>query len=311
MPLMKRLFRRLAEQNYYLAKARWMRGQRKAMQAFSGPPIIGYQMGKVGSSTIHASLNALHLDSPVYHVHFLNPRRVHEIEKQRRRYFRTERYGYLKRPWLYEFLYQQIREKDRQWKLITLVRDPIARNISTFFENLEVTKKGNTSGYIVRSDYYDFDIEVDLDHVEPLIELFFNRLVHERPLRYFDDEIRSVFGIDVFAGVFPTDKGYKLYRDDHADLLLIRLEDLDQCAATAFKDFLGIDGFTLISTNVASEKIYAPLYKEFKSRIRLPEDYVNSMYNSRYARHFYSDDEIRGFCYGWGSRQQAVNAMKN
>ena len=110
--------------------------------------------------------------------------------------------------------------------------------------------------------------------------------------------------------MFPVDKGYKLYRDDHADLLLIRLEDLDRCAETAFKEFLDIDGFTLIRTNVASEKIYAPLYKEFKSRIRLSEDYINRMYDSKYARHFYSDEEIRGFCDKWRSRQQVAKAMK-
>ena len=256
-------------------------------------------MGKVGSSTVQASLVALDLDQPVYHVHFLNPARVRQIEQQRRKYFRTERYGLLRRPWLYEFLYEQIEKKDRHWKLVTLVREPIARNISTFFENLEVTEKADTSAYAVRSAYYDFDVEVTLEKMDPLIELFFERLVHERPLRYFDDEISTVFGINVFDSGFPLERGFRIYQGENADLLLIRLENLDQCAAAAFKEFLGVDGFSLISANVASDKIYAPLYRAFKNSIRLPQDYIDRMYDSTYSCHFYSAEEIQQFRRRW------------
>jgi len=300
---MKRLLNYLAEQNYYSAKALWKWKQLKRMQAYGGDPIINYQMGKVGSSTIQSSLESLGLDQPVYHVHFLNPLRVREIERQRREYFRTEKQGSLRRPWLSEFLYERIQKKDRHWMLITLVREPIARNISTFFENLEVTKKAGAAHYAVRSDYYGFDIEVDLENLNPLIALFFDRLVHERPLRYFDDEIRTVYGIDVFESAFPRDKGFKIYQADNADLLLMRLENLDGCADPAFKAFLGIDELALVNTNVASNKVYAPLYKAFKRSICLPQDYVDRMYDSKYTRHFYSDEEIQQFRRRWMAGQ--------
>ena len=302
---MKSLVRHLAEQNYYTAKALWKWGQRRSMQAYGGQPIINYQMGKVGSSTVQASLVALGLDQPVYHVHFLNPVRVRQIEQQRRKYFRTERYGRLRRPWLYEFLYEQIQRKDRRWKLVTLVREPIARNISTFFENLEVTEKADATAYAVKSAYYGFDIEVALERPDPLIELFFERLVHERPLRYFNDEIRTVFGIDVFDSEFPRERGFKIYQGDSADLLLVRLENLDQCAATAFKEFLGVDGFSLVSANVASGKVYAPLYRAFKRSICLPQDYIDGMYDSKYTRQFYSDEEIQQFRRRWATGDSA------
>jgi hypothetical protein len=202
---------------------------------------------------------------------------------------------------LYQFLFEQIQKKDRHWKLITLVREPIARNVSTFFENLEVTKKPDSAAYAIKSDYYDFNIEADPENLDELIGLFFDRLVHERPLRYFDDEIKTVFGIDVYASGFPVDKGYNVYQGEYADLLLIRIEDLDKCANTVFKQFLGLDDFKLVQANIASEKIYAPLYKAFKRSVRFPEEYVREMYESAYARQFYSDEEIRGFRQGWRS----------
>lgn len=299
MRLIKRLIRFLAEKNYYASKTLWKRRQRQIMRAYRGQPIITYQMGKVGSSTVKSSLVVLDPARPVYHVHFLNPVRVHEIEQQRRKYFRTEKYASLRRPWLSEFLFEQIQKKNRHWKIVTLVREPIARNISTFFENLEVTKKPDSTKYAVKSDYYGFDVEVDTQQVELLIELFFDRVAHDRPLNYFDDEIRYVFGIDVFESTFPGDKGYMLYRSDNADMLLVRLGDLNRCAKTAFKEFLGVDDFTLIQTNVANEKVYASLYKEFKNRIRFPEAYVNRMYDSKYTRYFFSGEEIQGFRDKW------------
>lgn len=298
---MKRLLRYLAEKNYYTARALWKRGQRQAMSAYGGQPIINYQMGKVGSSTVQASLAAMSLDQPVYHVHFLNPERVRQIEQQRRKYFRTEKYALLRRPWLYEFLFEQIQKKDRRWKLITLVREPVARNVSTFFENLEVTKKPDSTAYVIKSDYYDFNIEANPENLDELIELFFDRLVHERPLRYFDDEIKTVFGIDVFATGFPIEEGYKVYQGENADLLLIRLENLDQCANTVFKQFLGLDDFGLVRANIASDKIYSVLYKAFKRSVRFPDVYIREMYESAYVRQFYSDEEIRGFREGWHS----------
>ena len=292
MQLIRNLYAGLARRNYYTAKWRWKRGQRKAMQAYKGLPVLNYQMGKVGSSTIHVSLRALDLDQPIYHVHFLSPGRVREIEQQRRRFFRTEKQGLLHRPWLFEFLFEEIKKQDRRWKLITLVREPVARNISTFFENLEVGECHGGKVFNVKSDYYGIDAEVALDNVQPLRDLFFERLVHDRPLTWFDDEIKSVFGIDVFEGVFPRDKGYKIVAADNADLLLIRLNELNQCAVAAFREFLGIDGFTLVQRNVGSNKDYAPLYKAFKKGICFPEDYINRMYDSKFTRYFFSDEEI-------------------
>jgi len=285
--------------NYALSKALWNRKQRRALRACAADPIINYQMGKVGSSTVQASLEARNPGCPVYHVHFLNPRRVAELENQRRHHFGTRRQRYLQRIWLYQFLYAEIQRRDRRWKLITLVRDPAARNVSTFFENLDVSADGDTGRYAVKSEYYGFETLVDLQAVEPLVELFFERLVHDRPLRYFDDEVKTVFGIDVFASEFPQQRGYQVINGEWADMLIIRLEDLDRVAGQAFGDFLGLADFRLQHANVAAGKTYAPLYKEFQRKLNPPADYLGNLYQSRFAQHFYSAEEIQAFRKKW------------
>ncbi len=299
MGIVTRLVKQLADQNYHTAKAFWKSIERRNLKSYSGQPVINYQMGKVGSSTVQASLDALKIDHPVYHVHFLNPSRVKEIELQRKCYFRTDRYNYLRRPWLSEFLYEEIRKRNRQWKIITLVREPIARNISTFFEHLEVERTWDPEKYFVKSEYYGFDVEIRLDNLAPLVELFFERLVHDRPLRYFDDEVKAVLDIDIFACEFPQQKGYQILNVEEVDLLIIRLDDLDQCAEQAFMEFLATDGFRLLRTNMGEEKSYAPLYKAFKRSILVPKDYIRQMYTSRYARHFYSPEQLDRFESKW------------
>lgn len=297
--LTKTVLSRLAGKHYRMSKALWKREQRGILNACPAQPIINYQMGKVGSSTIQASLEARKLPCPVYHVHYLNPLRVNQLEQQRRHHFGGEREGYLRRIWLYQFLYEEIQRRDRRWKLITLVRDPAARNVSTFFENLDVTPEKNTDRYTVKSEYYDFEVAVSLQAVQPLVALFFDRLVHERPLRYFDDEVKTVFGIDVFAGEFPRHTGYQILKAEQADLLIIRLEDLDRVAEPAFNEVLGLQSFRLQPANVSADKIYAPLYKAFQRQLNPPDAYLDLLYNSTFARHFYTDAEIQTFRSRW------------
>lgn len=268
---------------------------------YKEPPLLIYQMGKVGSKTVRKSLEALDLDMPIFHVHFLTEERVRDTEKERWKYLGTEKEGHLKHVWQYQYLRKRMTSdlNGKKWKIVTLTREPIGRNISTFFENLDVELLEGDNRYRIQSDYYDFEIVANLENTDELVDIFFEKLYHDRPLVFFDQEIKSVFGVDVFSGEFPISKGYKVYEGELADVLLIRLESLNECAAEAFKEFLNIEELALLDTNVGGEKAYAPIYKEVKDSIVLPESYVERMYTSRYTRHFYSEREIARFRARW------------
>jgi hypothetical protein len=135
--------------------------------------------------------------------------------------------------------------------------------------------------------------------VELPIRLFLEKFDHDTPLVFFDREFKGVLGIDVFSSDFPKPKGYKIYEQELADVLLIRLENLDQCASKAFQEFLNVDGFTVIRKNIASEKAYYPIYRKFLESVLLPDSYIDEMYASKYARHFYSEQEIDAFRAKW------------
>ena len=237
----KRTLIYLAGSNYYSAKIFYFRTLHKKLIKNGNPPLIIYQMGKVGSSTILRSLEALDLGVPIFHVHYLSQPRVDDLEKERRRYFGTEKNGLLKRPWMYQYLRKALKSQHNghKWKIISLTRDPVARNLSAFFENLEFTPISKDDAYWVKSDYYKINsLKVNIDNLEHLRSLFYDRLHHESPLEFFDRELKSVFGIDVYSRAFPKSVGYNIYAGDKADALIVRLENLNQCAQRAFEEFL-------------------------------------------------------------------------
>jgi hypothetical protein len=281
---------------YPTAKASYMWRMRRAYLRYKYGPVLLLQMGKVGSKSVQTGLEALALDRPVYHSHFLSEDRTARTEKQRRKFFRTKRYAYLRRPWLNQFLLRMYRNdpQERDWKLVTLTREPVGRNISAFFENLYVVEREAGHEYEITSDYYGIEPTiVTVKDIAKLAELFFTRATHDSPVRFFDREIRDIFGIDVIRSGFDIDKGYQIYKAGRVELLVIRLESLADVVVPAFGEFLDIEDFQLINSNIGAKKVYAPLYDAFKKHVVIDSDYAAKLYDSDYMRTFYAEDEIR------------------
>lgn len=255
--------------------------------------VIVYQMGKVGSTTIYDSLRNLK-NMDVYHVHTLTKNGIEKGDTMYKNdFYRTRSIpsNQLESQYLREQLDKGLEGK-KKWKVVALVRDPIARNISSFFQKLD---------FFVGYDYKVKSNSMKMEDImEDLTQLFlekFNR--HEKPLRWFDGELKRVFDIDVFSSNFPTVKGYKTYEARYADLLVLRLENLNECACGALENFLDINEFTLTKSNVGSNKRYGNIYQKFIDSIVLPESYINQMYTSKYVRHFYNEEETEAFKAKW------------
>jgi hypothetical protein len=288
----KRIIKTLVSKNYHVAgfyqHCKFFLSDRRG-----GAPIVVYQMGKVGSSTIVASLKTLKLDKPVYHVHSLTWAGIEHGKQMYARMFRDGSDTNFRRA-NHLFASQHLCKKiakgigNRPWKVISLVRDPVATNVSAFFQIIDHYLPGFTQQYKVGAVQVDDAIRVFLDQYD-----------HEEPLMWFDIELKSTLGVDVYATRFPTSKGYEIYRGAKVDVLILRLEDMNERAGEAFKEFLGIDNFSVVTANLSDEKGYHNAYREFKEAIKLPPSYVANMYESRYVRHFYDDEEIGKFRAKW------------
>jgi len=272
-------------------------------------PIIVYTMGKVGSSTISRSLVDIYGMNGVHQVHWLTPAALARDERHYRnqalRYADTEfaRDFFPRYVWRGQYLSQMLsrnRNRNLPLRVITLVRDPVARNISAFFQNLRT--------------FFDYDYKAELrargaDSVKnELIQLFLDHYVAGSdvlevdcdPISWLDDELNRNLGVDVFAQPFPIERGFEIYETSDVRVLLIRLEDMRRSAVPALMDFLELDEFELKDANVGMAKPYASHYREVVAGLQLPADYLDHHYDSRMARHFYSDDDLETFRRRWG-----------
>lgn len=292
---MRRILRELTNVSY--GSAKFFGLSKLAFQAYHGrdrEPLLVFSMGKVGTSTVAHSLKSIVPKVPVYHIHTLCEDRIKQQEEVYKKHFRQLRtiHGHLLNSLFLHHRICRMRRDGIRWKVVTLVRDPIARNVSAFFQSLKTTYAD--CGFAER-----IAAGGDDKLLSDMTRFFVEEVDHNRALSWFDREIKQVFGVDVLAQNFHVDKGFKIYSGDYADILVIRLEDLDRCAANAFRQFLGLDGFTVIKEQLAGQKYYSDVYRQFRAQLTLPTSVLDSVYRSRLAERFYSPQEIKTFRAKW------------
>jgi Putative capsular polysaccharide synthesis protein len=252
-------------------------------------------MGKVGSQSVHSSLTRLGLPSPIFHIHSLVRGVIRGEEEKLRRHWGPARAGDAVHVWQSQHVRRRLPAlgQGERWRVVTLTRDPVARNVSHFFQigqaqHLLGLSRGETVPPIAD------------DELEPLRDFFLERFEgHDAPLTWFDHELKAVLGFDVYAMPFSASKGYAIYESDQVDVLVLRIEDLRARAEQAFREFFAFERFELIDTNIAEEKTYADLYRRFAKTVDLPDSYLSRMYNSKYAQHFYTEGELAAFKRSW------------
>ena len=269
---------------YYRRRAR----QAVAALDLARPPILVYQMAKVGSATVTRTLEAIGLDRDIHHLHFMMPDR---LEAAREEHAAGD--GVLPYDWcLGQRLGERLRKAPSgvQVPVVTLVRDPIARFVSGIYQLPWLAKPGIAEGERLSAD----DALAFLEREAARDDVWLG------PERWFDRELREMFGIDVFALPFAKTHGYAFYRSSRARVLLLRMEDLDDTLGPALAEFLELpEPPKLIRRNERRRSEDGDAYAEVLERFRLPRETVERIYTSRLPRHFYDDATLRRFTERW------------
>ncbi len=293
-----RYARRLLNRYYTSAKLLYRIELNRDVSKLDGL-ILVYQMGKVGSSSVVKSIESKKI--PVYNVHTFNPFFLDRTEDQFKKLWEPN--GPLPRTlWDQQYFSGYVKKKKNSpFKIVTLVRDPVARNISHFFQYPNIILEKIDSGYHIRSLRYNYDKILISESIDKeLSELFLKNMDnHFRPLVWFDEELKINFGIDVYSKEFPKERGYAIYRKSNAEVLLIKLEMLNEVFRPAMKEFLDIDDIELINENIGEKKESADMYKQFLSSFHLSEKYLGDLYNSKFSNHFYTKEELNRFEMRW------------
>lgn len=244
-------------------------------QRHSAPGLVlVYQMGRVGSTALAHSLpGSIHIHSlygnmPCYvhdqQIHSSLPRRLNRTAN-----------NLLKRAAL---------RSVENLKIISLVRDPLARNISMFFLNLP--------HWLYH--YYGITHADSRDSGPELLTHAFEKVFdHAYPLSWFDVELSRFLGQDILAHQFDPARGYAIYELDKARVFLAQHEALGSLIGP-LSEFCQTD-ITLQQVNATATKWYKCLLEDFTKIYRPPASYLDLLYNSRVVRHFYNETQISQF----------------
>ena len=225
----------------------------------SPPPVIVYQMGKVGSSSVIATIKST--GRPVYQVHRANEESIKNLRKW------TDNAGMPRR------VEEPGRFLGKCWSkgklidlpLIVLLREPLQRNLSAFFQN---------------GDYFMRDIDVNSDvDVTQKLERFIEEYNHRQPLDWLESELLNFFPETLIGS------------DDfliESNICLIRSEVADSLKLECLNKFLGTELTKICRANDANQKDYRGAYNQLSSLARA-DSRVIAKYREIYTNTIFQD----------------------
>ena len=268
-------------------------------------PVIVYTMRKVGSTTITGTLRQNNIKT--YKHHCLNPKNNYgyqdSLKKANNPIQHWLKDGILFRHQLDRWEKRRLKNDSKdKCKVITIVKDPIAINLSDCFTQLVLDFPYLIADEKLESvqDYCDWLVGIIAKSVDTkrTYSDYFQKLV-DFPSHWFNSELKTVFNVDVFAEKFSRVRGYQIYKGETAEVLLIRTENINERAKEALSEFFHCDIKELANKNLTTEYSTGAIYKSIRDTIKFPENFVNSYYEQSYIKHFYSEEEIRKFKSKW------------
>ncbi|RKI43898.1 hypothetical protein D7V86_01940 [bacterium D16-51] len=194
--------------------------------------------------------------------------------------------------------------KDKKVNIIMGVRDIISQHLSLLFQNAS------------DATYFDLDeFWVDGGDVQKVFDRFFvsddkqdcwyNYISLKEGVRgggkvedFFDLQFKPFWGVDIYEYPFDKEKGYSIYHEGNLNIMVYQLEKMS-ILEKEIGDFLQLKEFKLIKANDSDNKWYMNTYEKAKKELRLTKKYFDRCYNSKYMKHFYSDDDIKEFQEMW------------
>jgi hypothetical protein len=242
--------------------------------------IVIYQMGKVGSTSLTRALG-----EDAIQIHNFYP--ANEPCHCKPRYP-----GRIDRRLLHALFYRAIRlgvGRRQRLKIITLVRDPVARNLSMYFQDLHFWQS-----------YYFSEVRPGLrnkNDIDTLLDCYRETFDQQYPLVWFDNEFRRITGVNVYDHPFDSSAGYTRIEEDGKSILIVQTEKLSE-RWDVIEEFCGRK-LELRRDNHADEKWYRDLYARFVDRFSLTTNELDEIYSSEFASFFFSKAERGKFRERW------------
>lgn len=193
----------------------------------------------------------------------------------------------------------------KKWnkKMIIGVREAISENISLIYQLREAYEGDLFWKWINPQKLFDYYIVDSI--LNPVARRNEKRYGFEEELGYpmliqswFEDELETGLNINIFDYPFDKEAGYQIIKVDECEILLYCLESMNSLEKV-FGEFVGIENFKFIKANEGKFKWYNDSYQNFKRCVTMPQEYIDISYNSKYMKHFYTEEKILEFREKW------------
>jgi len=250
--------------------------------SFNQAPVIVLTPGKVGSSSVYYTIRKA-TNHPTFHIHLLSKR---GIARSTRLHIASDRKSRPLHLIVSKLLEKKLKDYRKKIFVITIVREPVSREISSFFQNTEMYK----------STLENRKLEIDTNKAKALLQEKLESNMIKGLEQWFEQEIKENFGIDIFSKPFNEKEKYIIFKQEKVSLLLIRMEDLNTIFSKAIKKFLNLERkLELQNSNVGDNKYYAESYNQIKSDLKFAPEKIEEIISSQYFQHFYKqrEDDIK------------------
>ena len=246
----------------------------------SEPLVIVLTFGKVGSSSIYYSLKK-QLTSRIFHIHFISDKGIDRSWKKHKNSSRKSVPLHLITSKILSKILKKVNHKKY---IITVVREPVQRKLSSFFQNLDQFK--NEFG-LKGLNFDETKIKTVLnDH-------YINSIINEED-QWIDQELKSTFNFDVYNKEAILKDHFIIERLRDFELLILKMENLNTYFVQAISQFFNTNEEIVLETfNDGLKKYYNQSYKEFKDSFKLEEATLDRICSTTYFGTFYSDEETK------------------
>ncbi len=213
--------------------------------------VVVHSMGRVGSLSVKKALELAGHPNVIHTHHLMDVEGVYPKDEEARALI-----------------------DGKGWGVVSVVRDPIARNLSAWWMNYKS----------------------DMDDPGDATDNFLEDYPHQIATEWFDWEIKGYWGVDVYER--SPHHPRQAYGDQQ--LVVVRLEDFGRLWTQEMLSIFCSQPLPVPMPSEAGQTGYD--YISFIANLALPFEYVNRMYSSQYARHFYSDVELEYFKQAWSGQ---------
>ncbi len=168
------------------------------------------------------------------------------------------------------------------------VRDPFERVISGFFQEAE------SNG-----------IEKQLADDQGVVAEIQSRLKRDAWVicNWFDHQFYS--GLDIYDKPFDHQAGFVVMENQSLRVFVYRLDALDRLEQP-LASFLGLSKLKMLQKNTSKGKGYASQYQRVAQQFQVPDQVANSLAESVYTKHFFTDQEREQMLKRWSSSHEDI-----